>query len=68
MGTGRLRRERGGMSQCGEFGGVLALLVGAGCCHCWPWSKDEEPKVPPAFSNTDQPSHLKAERVHGGIE
>jgi hypothetical protein len=56
------------MSQCGEFGGVLALLVGAGCCHCWPWSKDEEPKVPPAFSNTDQPSHLKAERVHGGIE
>ncbi len=50
------------------LGGVLALLVGAGCCHCWPWSKDEEPKVPPAFSNTDQPSHLKAERVHGGIE
>jgi hypothetical protein len=49
------------------LGGVLALLVGAGCCHCWPCSKDEEPKAPPKFSN-DQPSHLPAERVHGGIE
>ena len=33
------------------------------------YSKDRTPKdaPPPPFSNTDQPSHLPPERIHGGI-
>jgi hypothetical protein len=49
--------------------GVLVLLVGSGCCHCWPWSKDETPDpYHPFRSNDDRPSHLTPEVIHGGIQ